>query len=119
MLRLLTIDEGVLDLDTFTGRTWEVTVAPVADARKQAEQEKENRRAADQERREGEHRDRLRVVLRDSPEGDTERALSKRAGLNPENFSRAVRCLIQEGRAERCKVVKHGVAYDGFRPTGR
>jgi hypothetical protein len=115
----VTIDEGVIDPDTFTGRTWEVTVAPAADARAEAKAEQENRKAADQERREGEHRDRLLAVLRTMPEGNTERALSKAARLNPDNFFRAISALLQEGRVATCKVIKNGASYDGFRPTGK
>jgi len=115
----VTIDEGQLDPDTFTGRTWEVTVAPVADARAEAKAEQENRKAAEQEKREGEHRDRLLAVLRTMPDGNTERALSKAARLNPDSFYRAITALLQEGRAATCKVTKNGASYDAFRPTGK
>ena len=40
----VTIDEGQLDPDTFTGRTWDVTVAPVADARAEAKADKRTAR---------------------------------------------------------------------------
>ncbi len=115
----VTIDEGIIDPDTFSGRKWEAAVSPAADAREEAQRDKANRKAAEQEQREGEHRERLLVVLRQTPGGDTERALSRAAGLNPENFGRAVFSLLQEGRAARCEVVKTGRNYDGFRPTGR
>ena len=82
----VTIDEGQLDPDTFTGRTWEVTVAPVADARAEAKAEQENRKAAEQEKREGEHRDRLLTVLRTMPEGDTARALRVAARIERRCF---------------------------------
>lgn len=101
------------------GCKWEAAVSPAADAREEAQRDKANRKAAEQEQREGEHRERLLVVLRQTPGGDTERALSRAAGLNPENFGRAVFSLLQEGRAARCEVVKTGRNYDGFRPTGR
>lgn len=74
----VTIDEGLLDPDTFTGRTWGVTVAPVADARAEAKADQENRKAAEQEKREGEQRDRLLTVLRTVPDGDTARSLRPR-----------------------------------------
>ena len=115
----VTIDEGQLDPDTFTGRTWDVTVAPVADARAEAKHDAEARKAAEQERREGEHRERLLTVLRATPDGDTERALSRMAHLNPDAFGRAIVALMQEGRAARCEVAKGGRKYDGFKPTGR
>ena len=86
----VTIDEGLIDPDTFTGRRWDVSVAPAADARAEDRRDKENRKAAEQEKREGEYRDRLLAVLRATPDGDTERALSRAAHLNPEQFGRAV-----------------------------
>jgi replicative DNA helicase len=113
------IDEGQLDPDTFSGRTWDVSVSPAADAREQTKRDREQRKAAEQEAREGEHRERLLTVLRQTPEGDTERALSRAARLNPESFGRAVFALVQEGRAARCQVSKTGRNYEGFRPTGR
>jgi hypothetical protein len=115
----VTIDEGQLDPETFTGRTWDVTVAPVADARAEAKHDQEARKAAEQEKREGEHRERLLAVLRVTPDGDTERALSRAAHLNPDNFGRAIFALIQEGRAVRCEVAKGGRKYEAFQPTRR
>ena len=115
----VTVDEGLLDPDTFTGRTWDVTVAPVADVRVEVEQDRENRKAAEQERREANHRERLLVTLRTCPKGDTARGLRIAAGLNPEAFGRAVSALLQEGRAARCEVTKNGVEHDGFKPTGK
>jgi len=109
------IDEGVIDPDTFSGRKWEVNVNPAADARAESQRDKENRKAVEAERREGEQRDRLLKVLRAVPEGDTAKGLREAAGLNPANFSKAALALVQEGRATRCEVVKNGVKYDGFK----
>jgi len=115
----VTIDEGTIDADTWEGRTWKVSVAPAADARKETEQEKANRKAAEQEEREADYRDRLLAVLRACPTGDTERQLRIKAGLNPASFTRAIRALLQEGRAMPCEVGKHTATYEGFRPTGK
>jgi len=115
----VTIEEGQLDPDTFSGRTWDIAVSPAADAREQTKRDRDQRKAAEQEQREGEHRERLLRILRATPAGDTERALSKAAGMKADTFGRAVFALVQEGRAERCEIVKHGVRYDGFRPTGK
>ncbi len=115
----VTIDEGQLDPETFTGRTWDVSVAPVADARAEVKAAQENRKAAELEKREAEQRDRLLVVLRQTPNGETERVLSRAARLNQDGFYRAVTVLIQEGRAARCAVEKNGATYDAFRPTDR
>jgi hypothetical protein len=115
----MTINEGQLDPDTFTGRTWDVTVSPAADARAEAKHDQEARKAAEQEKREGEHRDRLLTVLRATRDGDTERALSRAAHLNPDDFGRAIFALMQEGRAARCQIAKHTGTYDGFKPTGK
>jgi hypothetical protein len=111
----VTIDEGLLDPDTFTGRRWGVTVAPVADARAEAKAEQESRKAAEMEKREAEQRDRLLTALRQTPAGDTARALRGAARLHADGFDRAILTLIQEGRAARCEITKNGVTYDGFR----
>ena len=115
----VTIEEGQLNPDTFTGRTWKANVAPVADARAQTEADKTNRKAAEQEQRAEEHQTRLLSVLRATPEGDTARALREATGLNGRNFGTAITCLIQEGRAARCQVVKTRGTFDGFKPTGK
>ena len=115
----VSIDEGQLNPDTFTGRTWDVLVSPAADARRQTEQDRENRKAVEQEKRQGEHRERLLEVLRKVPDGDTAKGLREAAGLNPANFSKAISCLVQEGRAERCQVTKNGAQYDAYKPTGK
>jgi hypothetical protein len=115
----LNIDEGTIDPDTGDGRRWEVTVTSGPEARKEAQQEKANRKAAEQEQREGEQRERLLTVLKALPGGDTERALSRAARLNPTSFGKAIFALMQEGRATTCQVVKNGATYDGFKATGK
>ena len=92
-------------------------MAPVADAKAEAKANQENRKAAELEKREGEQRDRLLTVLRQTPAGDTARALRVAARLHADGFDRDIQTLIQEGRAVRCKLNKNGVSYDGFRPT--
>jgi hypothetical protein len=94
-------------------------VNPAADAREQSKRDREQRKAAEQEAREGEHRERLLTVLRRTPEGDTERALSRAAGLNPKDFGRAIFSLVQEGRAVAGRVKKHTRMEDGYKPTGK
>jgi hypothetical protein len=101
------------------GRRWEVTLTPASEARAVALADKENRKATDLERREGEQRDRLLTALRTMPAGDTSRQLRIAGRLNPEGFDRAIFALVQEGRATRCKISKNGTNYDGYKPTGR
>jgi replicative DNA helicase len=111
----LTIDEGILDSETFTGRTWDVEVKSVGDAREQAKRERENRKAEDQEAREEDHRRRVLDALRQFPDGATTRALREAAGLNIDNCGRATRTLLQQGKLTTCKVVNTRGTYDGFR----
>jgi replicative DNA helicase len=115
----VTIDEGMIDPDTFEGRTWGVTVNPAGDARAEAQRDKENRKAAEQERREGEHRERLLTALRCCPDGDTAKGLREASGLNSSAFGKAITCLLQEGRAKPHQITKNGAKYDGFRATGK
>jgi len=115
----LTIDEGTLNPDTFSGRTWQVNVAPAADAREETKRDRENRKAAEQERRDGEHRAKVLRVLRTFAGGNTERALAKAADVNPTIFGRTIFALLQEDRAVQCEVTKNGVTYEGWKPTGK
>jgi hypothetical protein len=111
----LTIDEGILDPEGFTGRHWDVEVKSVGDAREQAKRERENRKAEDQEAREEDHRRRVLDALRQFPDGTTARALRDTAGLNIDNCGRATRTLLQQGKLTTCKVVNTRGTYDGFR----
>jgi hypothetical protein len=113
------IDEGTIDPDTGEGRRWDVTVSAAADARNEAERDKENRKAAEKEKREAEHRDALLDALKANPQGETEKGLRTESGLNPKNFKKAIAFLIQEGRATRCKVIKNRREEDAFKPTGK
>ena len=117
----MNIDEGQLDPDTFEGRKWEVSVSPAADARAEAKADKEDRKAAEEEKRHAQQRERLLAVLRTFPNGETERELSRQARpkLNPADFQRAILALLQEGRAARCEVVKNGRPERGYKPTGK
>jgi len=111
------IDEGLIDPDTFRGRKWEVTVSPVADARAETERNKQNRKAAELEKREADQRERLLSVLARCPEGDTARGLREASGLNCKAFGTAISALLQEGRAIRVKTTKNRREEDGYRPT--
>ena len=115
----VTIDEGIIDPETFEGRKWEVSVSPAADARAEAQRDREQRKAAEQEKRDGEHRERLLTVLRSRPDGDTAKGLREASGLNCAAVGKAIACLLQEGRAKPCQVSKNGAKYDGFKPTGK
>jgi hypothetical protein len=113
------IEEGQLDPDTFSGRTWDVCVSPAADAQEQSKRDQEQQKALAQEAREGEHRERLLTVLRRTPEGDTAKGLREASGLNTANFGKAIACLLQEGGAKRVEIIKRGTSYDGYQPTGK
>ncbi|MHB9044517.1 MAG: AAA family ATPase [Pirellulales bacterium] len=111
------VDEGQFIDDRFHGRQWDVQVSRVADARAEAKAEREQHKAADMERRDGEHRSRLLSALRQCPAGETKKTLRSISGLNEENFAKAIRTLLQEGRAKICQVQKGKNTYDGFGPT--
>jgi hypothetical protein len=111
----LTVEEGAYDPNDATARQWAVSVTAATEARAEAEREKENRKALDQERRDGEHREKLLAVLRDLPSGETERALRPLCRLNPDKLGRALHTLRQEGRVEPCQVTKGKTSYDGWR----
>jgi len=107
----LTIDEGT----HADGRKWEVEVSPVSDARAEARRERENRKAVEAEKREGEAADRLRVAMRAHPEGETKSVLRAEAGLNDKQFARALAWLRKDGIVENVEIKKGRGVYDGFR----
>lgn len=109
----LTIEEGTGE---HSGRTWRTEVQSVTDARAEARRLRDNRKAAEMEEREGEHRRRLLEVLQRFRDGETSRALRIAAGLNPDNFGKAITALLKEGRATACEVVKGKRTHEGYQP---
>ena len=108
----LAIDEGLTE-DT----AWHTEVERVGDVRAGGvRQQRENRKAAEQEKRDGEYRRRLLEAIQQFPAGNSVKALRLAAGLNPDNFNRAITPLLKEGRAEACEVVKGKRTCEGYRP---
>ena len=106
----LTIDEGTGD-----SHRWITEVQRVGDVRAELKTQRENKRAADQERREDDYRHRLLDAIRQFPDGAACKTIRNVAGLNADNFSKAVLPLIKEGRAELCETPK-GKRGEWFRP---
>ena len=94
----MTIDEGIIDPETFAGRKWEATISPAADARGQAERDREQRKAAEQEKREGEHRERLLGAVKGCPEGETERRCRMRPAQRKTSGRQSRYCSKRAGR---------------------
>jgi hypothetical protein len=111
------VDEGVPTSEVGDWRRWDVTVTAAKDAREQAHQERENRKAADQERVDGEYRDRLLHTLCQYPHGETVTVLRSHAKLNSSNFNHALVALEKEGRAMACEVPKRGRKEHGYKPA--
>lgn len=109
------VDEGLLDPDTLDGRRWEVAVKQAGDVRNEERQERENQKAERAGAKEADHRRRVLVAIQDYPTGETERTIRIDAGLNPENFARAVRQLVKEMRIEEITFEKRGRKYPGYR----
>jgi len=112
----VTINEGVFEPGGFDGRQWAVEVQRVGDVKAEVRKQRETRKAKELEKRDGEHRDRLKEVLRRFPNGETERKLRTVARLNPDNFARALLSLEKDALAEQCPIEKSGRKYDGWRP---
>ena len=111
----LDIDEGTIDPDTFSGRRWEVEVKPVSDAKEQAKREREDRKAAELEKTEAEHVERVKQALRDNPDGVTARRLRILTRLNADKIDRALLTLEKTGLIEPCKVTTGGGEQDGWK----
>jgi len=115
----VTIDEGQLDPETFTGRTWDVTVAPVADARAEAKHDQEARKAAEQEEAGGRTPGTAVDRAAERARGRHGPSVAGGGGVKQQDFCDGHSCLIQEGRAERCEITKKGATYDAYKPTGK
>ena len=112
----VTIDEGTFEPGGFDGRRWAVEVQRVADVRAEVKKQRESKRAEEAERREDEHRRRLTEALRQFPNGETAKTIRLAAGLNPDNFGKAITTLLQIGVAGACEVIKGKRTFEGFRP---
>ena len=86
---------------------WQTDLRSVSDVRTEAKQAREDRRAAELEKKDSEYRRRLWDVIQQFPEGDTARQLRTAAAMNPENFNRAVMFLKKEGRIEEFEITKN------------
>jgi hypothetical protein len=115
----LDIDEGMTVDSEGNQRTtkWETTLGRVQDAKAEEKRQRENRKAADLERKECEHVESLVQALRKYPAGNTARQLKADSRLNQDNFLRALGTLRQAGRIEDTPVPTKRGSYDGYRLT--
>ncbi len=97
------------------GDGWETRVERMADVRDEVRRARDDRRAADLERREAEHVEQAVVALRQFPQGETTRAIRAAARLNTDKTTRALLTLEKNGRIEACEIQKGKVSYAGFR----
>lgn len=113
----LDIDEGLIVDSEGNQRTtkWEATLSHVQDVKAEEKRQRENRKAADIERREAGHVESLVQALRKYPGGQTGRQLRVDARLNSDNFLRAVAVMKQTGRIEEILVPTKRGNYDGYR----
>jgi hypothetical protein len=113
----LDIDEGLICDSEGNQRTtkWETTLGRVQDAKGEEKRQRENRKALDLEKRDGEHVEKLALALRKYPAGQTARQLRADSRLNGDNFLRAVAVLQQAGRIEEISIAKQRGSYDGFK----
>ena len=107
----MTVNERAGD----NGDGWETAVELPGDVRQVIREVKENRRAADLERREGEHVEKLLEALRQFPEGETMRKLAGRARLNDKDADRAMAVLQKQGRVEAFEKTKANVLRDHYK----
>ncbi|MGO9110467.1 MAG: AAA family ATPase [Thermoguttaceae bacterium] len=113
----LDIDEGLTVDPEGNQRTtkWETTLSRVQDTKAEEKRQRENRKALDLEKREGEHAEKLVLALRKYPAGQTARQLRADSRLNGDNFLRAAAVLRQAGRIEEIIIKKRGVDHDGYK----
>jgi hypothetical protein len=113
----LDIDEGLTVDSEGNQRTtrWETSLGRVQDAKAEEKRARDARKAAEMERRDGEHVEKLVLALRKYPAGETAKQLRADSRLNADNFLRAVAVLQQAGRIEETSIAKRGVNHDGYK----
>lgn len=117
----LDIEEGVLNPDDFSGRTWHVQVNSITDTREatatERQEKREKAKAAQKEAIEREHLHKLFAALKRFGDGETKTRLRGDTGLNDDNFEIAIATLMRDGYAEECTVEKHKRQHPGYRLT--
>jgi hypothetical protein len=109
----LDIDEGH-PAEGPAGQKWEVAIRPVADARAETQQAREDKKAKAREARDNDDRRRMLEAMRRCPEGDTIKKLSELAGMNNERGAAAIRSLLGEGRIKKVDIKKHTRTETGY-----
>jgi hypothetical protein len=103
------------------GRRWEVSLSSARKARaEQAEIAAENKigkRTAEQEATNKRRREKIIAALRQFPNGETESAISQRAGVHRQAFGGVWREMIEDKTVTECTVNKPNrkTPYDGWR----
>ena len=112
----LSIDEGILDPETFSGRKWDVELKHVSDVRDEKKKEKDTQKAAAMEQKEGEDIDQIITALRQFPKGESLLTIrtAARLGANAANY--ALLTLQKDGKVEECAFTKKNQQiYSGYR----
>ncbi len=110
----LDVDEGILDTQTGSGRKWDVSVGSIHDAREASQKAKERQKVEQQAEKEVLNCQRLKTAMMQFPDGETSRQIRIVAGLNPDNFSRAIHAMLSRNEVESCEIKKGKKVYDGF-----
>jgi hypothetical protein len=100
------INEGVL-ADDFTGRTWDVSVGSMDEAREAKKLEQQKRESAKREGKQFEHRQKVIRVLRAHKEGLSKRKLRDKSNIGTEPLSDVLMDMQQRGEV-RCFDGKSG-----------
>lgn len=117
-LSALDVQEG-LRTDP-NGRRWDVVLQNADEARTEAKQVAERRRAEQVGQRQADDcRRMLEALRRCPPEGETLTALRSLAGLSGARAADAIRALVGEQRAEQVEIAKYKRNEIGYRETGK
>ena len=109
----ITVEEGLLDLDTMTHNKWNVTFYSKTEIWQRTAQEKDQKRKQESDRKEAEYRGRIIAALTERPE--TINQLKVQTGINPNNLTRLLRVMVRDGVIEETKLQKHNGQFDGYR----
>jgi len=115
----VTVEEGLIDPDTGSGRHWRVVVSNRAQAIVDDKMKKVAEKQVDKEKKQADLATRVVKVLEDKPDGETEKGLREAVGANNTTLKPVLQGLLLCGTIEECKVRKYQATYDGYRLEGQ
>ena len=111
----VSINEGLIDPDTGSGRHWQVSIANRSQAIADDKMKKASEKQEQQERTEAERIQKVVAALESHPSGETASGLRNNTGIDSPKLKPILDKLVKNGHVVGCEVAKNGAKYDGFK----